>query len=156
MKAKLMAIVGSAILAACASPQENAFQAKQAAMASASQQDAAAVAAGNMKRSEYYSRMYDRLSQPPISPADYAAMKGASKMIDTAKQYEAGRISIDDYDSARRQAILDLQGAALQAQAQAAAQDEARRAAAMNYLIHTRPVTTNCTGTRFSASCTTY
>lgn len=157
---KKFVLIAAMLLSACASQQNQAFIEKQQSVNAATNQDGAAVAAGTMKPSVYYTRFYERLSQPPISPADYAAMQGASKMIDVSKAYEAGRISKDDFDTARRQVMLDFQGAAQQAQAQAAAQaaaqDEARRAAAMNYLIQSRPITTNCTGTRFSSSCTTY
>lgn len=156
-KMKLLAVVGAAaIMSACAGPQDTAFKAKQAAGMSAAQQDGAAVVAGTMKNSEYYARLYERLSQPPVSQADYIGMQASAKMIDVSKDYEAGRITKDQFDSAKRQVMIAVQGAAQQAQAQAAAQDEARRAAAMNYLMQTRPVTTNCSGTKFSASCTTY
>lgn len=152
---KSIVILAVAALSACASGN-SAFQAKQQSNAEASRADAAALNSGTLKASDYYTRLYERLSQPPVSQVDYVGMQASARMIDISKQYEAGQITKDQFESEKRQVMISVQGAAQQAQAQATAQDEARRQAAFGYLMQTRPVTTNCSGTRYSASCTTY
>lgn len=153
---KIIAIGAALILSACANPQQAAYQAKQAAMMQQTQQDSAAVSAGAMKQSEYYARMYEMLSRPPVSQMDYGAMPGASRMIDVSRRYEAGLITKDDFDSAKRQTMIEYQGFIQQARAQAAAQAEANRQAAVSYYLQTRPVTTNCTRYGNNVSCTGY
>lgn len=140
--------IGVLILAGCANQYQQKFDAVEAARKADVQQ----VQAGTMKRSEMYTRFYNRLSEPPVSPNDYAAMQSASQMIDIAKQYESGAITKDQYDSAARESRTRYAGAVQQIDAEADAQ---RRAAIATYL-QTRPRTTNCVGYANSASCTSY
>lgn len=153
---KKTVVVIAMLLSACANQQDLAYKAKNEMLSQAAKEDSAALAAGTMKQSEYYSRLYERLSQPPVSPPQYAAMQGASRMIDVAKDYEAGRITKDQFDSAHRQAMIEFQGTMQRAQAQAAAQADANRRAAAMYMLQNRPITTNCNRFGNSSTCTTY
>lgn len=144
------------VIAGCATHQNDAYQAKQQSVIALNQANSALVNSGQMKRSDYYIAFYDALSAPPVGPLDVPAMKNAAHMIDVAKALEAGSITMDQYKSEQRAVQISMQEASQQIQGQLAQQQEARKQAALATFLQTRPRTTNCTGTAYSATCTSY
>jgi hypothetical protein len=143
-------------LGACANPTLTAYKAKVQAEQTYVSENMPRFKSGELKASDYYAGFYALATQPPVLPQDMPAIKASSAMIDAARDLEAGRISPQEFDKRRRDALNAGMEENNNIQAQQAAADEARRRLALQYFLQTRPVTTNCRSWMNGASCTTY
>lgn len=78
---------------------------------------------GKLKKSVYYSELYQLLNQQPIGPVDRIYMGGVRRMIGASRQLEAGQINAQQFDAVRRDVNVAAQEetAKLQAREQAQA-----------------------------------
>lgn len=152
MRKLIIACVAALMLAACASPQQQAAKAKHIAIQSWIDRNEALVRAGTLKRSEFYDGLYTQISVPPVTSSDLVYMRSVSGMITAAKKREAGEISEDEYNARRREANITVQESLQRIQAQ---DDQRRREMAM-MMLQTQPVTTHCSSFGGSTSCTSW
>ncbi len=95
-----------AFLAACASPQQQAevssFHQWRTANFSLAQ-------SGAIPWSSYYSGLWERMSRLPPDPMKPHMMAVAAELIPIARRYEAGQITKEQFDDARRLATSKIQ-----------------------------------------------
>jgi len=72
--------------------QKQAFDTKGERLHAYMTSGKAAVDAGKLKQSVYYSQLYNLLNEPPVGPVDRIYMQGTARMVQASKQYEAGSI----------------------------------------------------------------
>lgn len=156
MRLIIVAATAAVILTGCVSAQQRAYEEKHQTVDAWVRTHQDAVSRGEVKTSVYYTQMYDVLSTPPVSSVDLVYMREVNGLIASAKEMEAGKISADEFASRRRLANINIKEQAQEIRAQAAQAEQERRRAALSAYMQMRPVTTNCYGNRFSASCTTY
>lgn len=102
MSRLLLSLVLAIFLSACASPQQRAeiedFQRWRTSRQSQAQ-------VGQIPWSTYYSELWARLSSLPSDPQKPLMMETTARLIPLARQYEAGQISRDQFEDARRLVI---------------------------------------------------
>lgn len=137
------------LLNACASPQEKAQIAEFYKLQSSTQEQAKN---GKVQWSVYYTELWTRLNQMPDDPQKPLAMSTTAELIPIARNYEAGKITKEQFEDLRRiivsrtnqerQITLQQQKAINDAQAQ-------RLYQLGNQLLQPpRNATTNCISTR--------
>lgn len=142
-----------ALLTGCAAAQ---FNREVAEFQAWSVPALAQVKAGQLKYSVYYTEAYNRLAQGGSStPTKLVAMKAFADMIPVARAYEAGQITLDQFEDAKRatRIAVDQQSQALEAQRQQAIAAILQQAAVN--MRASQPVTTSCSSFGNYASCTT-
>jgi len=87
------------LLNACASPQQQAQVAEFRSWQSSRQAQAMA---GQVQWSVYYSELWGRMNQLPHNPQKPAMMASTAELIPIARSYEAGRITKEQFEDARR------------------------------------------------------
>ncbi|MEI5996805.1 hypothetical protein H3V53_06205 [Paraburkholderia bengalensis] len=153
------AVLAAVALSGCANRQQRAMQQayanKQTLLEKYVHDRFPLVNSGKISQSDYWKGFYYAAETDPVRPADLIMAKGANTMITAAQQLEAGKITREDFEAKRREVQIqegqEMQTLKDQYAAQQAQQDQANRAALMNYYLQTRPVTTTC----FGNTCTT-
>lgn len=106
MSRLLLAFITTLILSACASPQHRAqvdeFQKWRTNRNYQAQ-------TGQIPWSTYYSELWSRMNNLPSDPQKPLMLETTAKLIPLARQYEAGQISKNQFDDARRILISGLQ-----------------------------------------------
>lgn len=74
--------------------------------------DKAAMEAGQMAKSVYYTRRFERIMRWPPIPGKAEHMQSASDMIIASRDLESGKINVEQFEDARRRANLRLAEAA--------------------------------------------
>lgn len=152
----LLPLVLAASLAACAAPNPAVAEWQSWALTTKAKVDR-----GEMPFSAYYTEAYDRLARLPGSdPGRTTMMRLYAELIPVARSYEAGAISKERFDDARRAATIALQQyrdvdtAERQRAAAAAIQEAAEsiRANAATYQVIQPPRSINCTSNRVGTS----
>ena len=95
----VFAMVLAFLLNACASPQQQAQVAEFRSWQSSRQAQAMA---GQVQWSVYYSELWGRMNQLPHNPQKPAMMASTAELIPIARSYEAGRITKEQFEDARR------------------------------------------------------
>lgn len=159
MKKSTLLFIGCliAVVTGCASIADQKISAKQAALGSWIEMQKSALDAGTIKRSSYYAEYYQHLNADPVTQYDLVAMDAlASTLIPAARRMESGQISKEEFADIRRRVDVSIKSK----WANLAAAEQQRRqqatATALQYYMLTKPVTTNCFGGPYSASCTSY
>ena len=92
------ALVVALALSGCASSQMNDLNAWAATALPQAK-------AGDIKWSDYYKTLFDKLSAIPSHPDKGIYMQMSSAMIKVSQDYEAGQLTKDQFDEAQRAAI---------------------------------------------------
>ncbi|MBR7899936.1 hypothetical protein [Burkholderia multivorans] len=134
----------------------------------------AEVKAGRKLRSAFYSEYYERVSNPPDGPMDVVLMRESLRMIDISKQYEANKISSDQYQTEQRNSAIRIREQSDRVAAEGQAADAQRRNAALAILgsgalyrpppqvpyqpmpVPAAPINTTCQRFGTMTNCTTY
>jgi hypothetical protein len=141
-----------AVVTGCApmeTPEVVAFQ--QWAGATAAQAEA-----GQIAPSAYYAEAFSRLEHSSdTSPSKYVYMRAFSDMIPVARAYEAGQISAEQFEDAKRATRLYIaeQSQALENQRQQAIATAMRQAS--DNLRRQAPISTACSESFGVANCRT-
>jgi hypothetical protein len=151
---KIIIFALAAALSGCAHMANRAYDQKMEAFREWLAAEKPLVESGSQKRSDFWIEYYNRVSAPPNGPLDLPLEEFANEMVPVARKFEAGEITRDDYDQARREHATEMGEKIQNLQDQAAAADQQRRQAVLQYYLQTRPHTTNCTAFGNSASCT--
>ena len=143
-----LTILLALLLTACASPQQKAQVAEFYNWQSTRQAQANA---GKVQWSVYYTELWTRLSQMPDDPQKPLAMSTTAELIPIARNYEAGKITKEQFEDLRRiivsrtnqerQITLQQQKAINDAKAQQLYQ-------LGNQILQPRNPTTNCLTTK--------
>jgi hypothetical protein len=94
-----LTLVLALFITACASPQQQAQVAEFRSWQSSRQAQAMA---GHVQWSVYYSELWGRMNQLPHNPQKPAMMASTAELIPIARSYEAGRITKEQFEDARR------------------------------------------------------
>lgn len=143
---KALLIIAMMALTGCATMETNKINTwAQGAKASAQ--------AGNMKWSDYYTELYNRINalQYPVQGKGFY-LQASATMIDISKAYESGKISKDEFDSAQRQMIAKE----AEYQEQAQANNAARAQAAYSQFLYNQAQQAKAWQARPSVNCTSY
>lgn len=98
MKAIATVVIAAALLAGCASPQV-----RELSMWVAATKEQAV--SGQIKWSDYYKQLYQRVANLPIGTGGKPKyMEASSGLIDASLAYEAGKIDKEQFESAQRTA----------------------------------------------------
>lgn len=152
-----LALVAAVLFSGCAvNQQQQAYNAKMQDLHAWLVVQKEEVATGKKLRSQVLSEYYDKAMAAPSGPLDIPIMKYASHMVKTARAFEGGQITREQYDDDDREEMTTLDQRIQQVQHQASMEDQARRQAAAAMYLQMRPRMTNCSGTGMYASCTTY
>lgn len=116
--------------------------------------------AGDLRWSDYYWQAYERLRQVPPHWERDLLVQAYSDMYQTARRFERGELSADEFKDAQRAAAMRVDERASAARSAAAQQDAATRAAnaqmGMQLLQMSRPrPATNCITTSLGNALTT-
>ena len=94
-----LTLVLAFFITACASPQQQAQVAEFRSWQASRQAQAMA---GQVQWSVYYSELWGRMNQLPNNPQKPAMMASTAELIPIARSYEAGRITKEQFEDARR------------------------------------------------------
>ena len=94
-----LTLVLAFFITACASPQQQAQVAEFRSWQASRQAQAMA---GQVQWSVYYSELWGRMNQLPHNPQKPAMMASTAELIPIARSYEAGRITKEQFEDARR------------------------------------------------------
>jgi len=129
-----LAVLLASSLIGCAQVGANPYAQKLDGLSQWAATQQAEVKAGRKLRSEFYSEYYDRVSSPPDGPMDVVLMRESLRMIDISKQYEAGTISSDQYQTEQRTSTIRIREQNDRMLADSQAADAQRRNAALAIL----------------------
>jgi hypothetical protein len=97
-----LSLVTALLLSACASPQQRA-QVEDFQKWRENRQSQARM--GQIPWSTYYSELWSRMNSLPSDPQKPLMLETTARLIPLARQYEAGQISKDQFEDARRLVI---------------------------------------------------
>jgi len=102
----LLSLITALLLGACASPQQRA---KVEDFQKWSENRQSQARTGQIPWSTYYSELWSRMNSLPSDPQKPLMLETTARLIPLARQYEAGQISKDQFEDARRIVISGYQ-----------------------------------------------
>lgn len=103
---RILSITALALMVACASPQQ---QAEIAAFHQWRTTSFSLAQSGAIPWSSYYTGLWERMGRLPSDPMKPHVMAATAEMIPIARRYEAGQMTKEQFDDARRLATSRLQ-----------------------------------------------